>query len=53
MMPLFEPDICNTPSPLFMGLPATLQNLPFVRRHAAGVGGVVASDVLLDTAIEI
>src|SRR5450631_2729472 len=29
----FELDICNTPSPLFAGLPAMMQNLPLARKR--------------------
>jgi len=32
----FAIDICNMPAPLFTGLPATLQNLPFIRRRLSG-----------------
>jgi hypothetical protein len=31
----FEPDLCNMPSPLFTGLPAMMQNLPFARHGVA------------------
>src|ERR1039457_705932 len=40
MPPIFDPEICHTSTPLFTGVPATCQNLPFVR-HGGAAGNAV------------